>query len=307
MHAEGMDSAAATGGGFPATLRPGTGMLRAASTPSVRSRGDRALGALDQAELGAHAGDEVATAAELELQFKDPPVIRHPICFNKPRRGSNSQVTRPLLDCNCHYHDMVRETIYMAGSHNTAKIGKYLDSRAEREAAQAEWSSHRFRKQRETAALWQEMRQTFDQISGRPQGERPVTSEAETPPPPAGSTPSRASARFSAFGRSVGPGSTGRASVAGEIFEELSVMGLTTSATPSGSRLSGSRLGRGHTASQPNLATLRGSGSMQMGQSSVVQQSPGTRGLPKGFKPAVAMHTGVMMFPKDRAFHFRDC
>jgi len=264
---------------------------------SFRSRGEGDAAPRGGAERGQGVGSEaVREAQRLAEESCSPPVIRHNSCFLHLRGlddGTGFAPTRPLM-AGCRYHDMVRDTIYLAGSRDVRLVGQYLASRPQREAEQMEWSKNRFRKQRETAALWQDMRQTFDEISGRPQGARPATPEAAQLP---------SGAPQPGLGVGVGAGAARGGSglggsVARGIFEELAALGLTQPGSGSGR---GGLGGLARTASEPGLATLRGSGSTALRQS-VVRQSPGTRGLPRDFTPAVAMHTGVMMFPKDRCF-----
>mmetsp|Transcript_65354 Transcript_65354/g.181295 ORF Transcript_65354/g.181295 Transcript_65354/m.181295 type:complete len:307 (+) Transcript_65354:41-961(+) len=230
--------------------------------------------------------------------YASPPVIRHNSCFLHPKGlddGTGFQPTRPLL-MGCRYHDMVKETVYRKGSLDVERIAKHIATARDREAEQTAWSNNRFRKQREMADMWRDMRETFDEIAGRlPQQEaRPTMDEAVTSAP-VGISESNTLKLDSSTNMMKG-------AMASSLFEELSAAGLTgLRDTTAGSNYRGLR----RTTSQPGPAMGRRRNGTAAMQTSLVRQAPGTRGLPKGFVPAVAMHTGVMMFPKDRWYKVR--
>lgn len=92
-----------------------------------------------------------------------PEIIRHNSCF-LISRGTGDKgwlfPTKPSIG-NCGYHDMVADTIYLRSSHDLDKARRYLQAKPARDEDLAGWSQARFRSQRESAEIWDELRATF--------------------------------------------------------------------------------------------------------------------------------------------------
>lgn len=216
-------------------------------------------------------------------------VVRHNACFLHPHGlddGTGFQPLRPLLS-GCNYHDMVKETIHMKGSQDVERVMKHAEVSKKLAAQHNEWAQSRFRRVRDTAAMKDEMKATYDEILGR--SPAPVFEDdacndvvnqfySTAPTLRSGSLADEARDRATA---DIQGRQTSRSSpLAPDLFRELEAKGFTNRPNRS--------------ASQPSLTKTR------RGEGPAVRQNPGSRGHPKNFCPAVAMHTGRMMWVKDR-------
>eukprot|EP00405_Crypthecodinium_cohnii_P027970 CAMPEP_0206504576 /NCGR_PEP_ID=MMETSP0324_2-20121206/55577_1 /ASSEMBLY_ACC=CAM_ASM_000836 /TAXON_ID=2866 /ORGANISM="Crypthecodinium cohnii, Strain Seligo" /LENGTH=195 /DNA_ID=CAMNT_0053993791 /DNA_START=325 /DNA_END=908 /DNA_ORIENTATION=- len=96
---------------------------------------------------------------------------------------------RPWMS-GCNYYDMMKESIYKAGSYDFDRLKQYMEvHRHQQEADLAEWSATRFSKQRSNADFWAGMEPTFRQLRG------------QSPLPPPAPTPSQGQSQGRSQGR----------------------------------------------------------------------------------------------------------
>eukprot|EP00441_Pelagodinium_beii_P047089 CAMPEP_0197623112 /NCGR_PEP_ID=MMETSP1338-20131121/3186_1 /TAXON_ID=43686 ORGANISM="Pelagodinium beii, Strain RCC1491" /NCGR_SAMPLE_ID=MMETSP1338 /ASSEMBLY_ACC=CAM_ASM_000754 /LENGTH=245 /DNA_ID=CAMNT_0043192977 /DNA_START=77 /DNA_END=811 /DNA_ORIENTATION=+ len=232
--------------------------------------------------------------------LRQPEVIRHNSCFLVPRAPDGGAgwlpPSRPILG-DYRYHDMVCETIYQKSSKDLDRAFQHMEAQKQREEERAEWSRERFRRQRETAELWQDMRETFSEIM-KPQT-APVQEKAFNPWAPT-------AAEFNAsngisFGQRPLDEAQGRgkglfnpaATVSGPL-EKTTGKQLERSSSEPGGWKPGERW-------RPTPGR-RPRGLMQGGPKQVVEwpggwvpkQAPGNRGLPPGYLRASGSARGDM-------------
>jgi len=241
-------------------------------------------------------------AADVEIPGKDvEKSVRHNACFLHPQGIPGSEAKgwmpdRPWMS-GCRYHDMVKETIYMKGSKDLDNLRRVMDDlRHKREAERAEFSKSRFNRQRETAALWADMQDTFRVMNGKPEAPT-LESMAETlrVEPIASAAPPASSSSAASYRPSVAT-SSGAAS------------------PPSGASYMPRRA-----ASMPGLHKVpclrsgklvreggRGAGRVSVGLAGPndyvpFKQEPGNRGLPPDFCPAKPSTMGVAIWDRNRS------
>merc|ERR1719359_1896240 len=64
------------------------------------------------------------------------------------------------------YNDMVRGSVYRAGSHNLERAGKFVIGMQARDNDRKSWSMNRFRRSREAAVLWDKMDSQLEELKG---------------------------------------------------------------------------------------------------------------------------------------------
>jgi len=241
---------------------------------------------------------------ELTGSLKQPEVIRHNSCFLVPRAPDGGAgwlpPDRPLL-APFRYHDMVCETIYQKSSKDLERAFQHMQAHKQREEERAEWSRERFRRQRETAELWADMRETFSEIM-KPQT-APVKEAEYSPWAPTAAE--RMAASGGSFGQRPQAGEAGgrgkglfnpAATVSGPIEKKE----LQRSASEPGGDWQPGQRWRPTPGRRPR-------GLMQGGPKQVVEwpggwvpkQAPGNRGLPPGYLRAKGRDRGDMYWPKD--------
>lgn len=215
-------------------------------------------------------------------EFARPEAVRHNSCFLVPRPHDPTgsawlPPSRPLL-APFRYHEMICETIYAKGTKDLEQVAHYVESRKEREQERAEWSRDRFRNQRESAAIWAEMRQTFQEVMEPRSVVSPSSAIKATSKPPAAQD--KNTGRGTDF---VSPATTATARLVP--LRSASEPGLSHRS------LQQSPQDKGF-VNKSMAATCPGW---------TIKQVPGTRGLPPNYIPAVLGQRGVLMWPNDRS------
>jgi len=232
---------------------------------------------------------EPVASAAVEVDDKavgqgPPPVIRHNRCFLVPDgldEGKGWMPTRAGGPGDYRYHDMVMKTIYMKSSKDLDALGKHVLAmqQARQDSEGSERLPSRFQRQRDTAALWQDMRPTFDQIMGRESRASPAAAHDDEAPRPLASRPEPASASTD-----IDNSLRVEKSQATQSLGEHGRVASAPSLTPGRER---SRTSAAVGGSRKPVWPLKPS-------------TPGTRGLPREWVPARCVN-GIMMFPNDRS------
>jgi len=100
------------------------------------------------------------------VEHSRPQVIRHNAVFNHPPiPGHMGSVMTNVMTDNW-YNDMVRGSVYRAGSHNLERAGKFVLGMQARDEDQKTWSMNRFRRSREAARFWHQMDSQLEELKG---------------------------------------------------------------------------------------------------------------------------------------------
>jgi len=223
-------------------------------------------------------------------------MVRHNSCFLHPAGPPGSQVQewvpdRPFMS-GCKYHDMVRDSIYQKSSQDLERLRRHVEGGMQaQEAEQAEFRASRVQRQRDMAALWADMRETYGPQRAAPK--KPVTPSpldmAESRPP-TGLIAARAISSATPSSFCTTPSS--RPAGASYMRRSASEPGLIKQACVRGSVLyaDGGR-GRGRV----------GVGCANPQDVVPFKQEPGSRGLPRDFAPAKSSPMGVLVWDRNRS------
>lgn len=254
--------------------------------------------------------DFPADGAPLDQKFK-PEVVRHNSSFLVPRLPDGGAgwlpPSRPIF-AEFDYHAMICETIYAKGAKDLERVAQHMERQRQLDEERAAWSRERFSRQRKTAELWADMRETTKEVMPKV---APVPQERRDYNPWDPVHQQQPSTPLTAFGAKV---QSDRLATRGAgLFSPMAAadnLANYLAAPPSTRDLQES-------ASAPSLAQTserwrptpgrRPRGLMQGGPKAVVhwpggwvpKQAPGDRGLPPGYIPAKDTVRGDLMWPDD--------